>query len=300
MSINVIKVKASSLSKELPESAPEELVCELRDHSESYAFIGKENGIVNTVSFYRPREWDSRFFGLKMATLYSYILDNSIVNQKSVEKCIGRTVEETREEKVACVFSRVGLETPAIIRAQEKVGFHIYDIGCKFRYQSSKAQNSRFNNLESLTEPSESDIWELIALSSQLFELDHYHQDSRIGKEAADSMYGIWIRNLYFDESCRVSVSKNFGRIDGFVSIREISQNRGTKSRSYVIDLIGVSKENRGRGFGKGLLAWALKQIPPTSQVYVSTQLSNRAAVQLYLNAGFMPLSYYATMHLWH
>ncbi len=103
--------------------------------------------------------------------------------------------------------------------------------------------------------------------------------------DAADSgrFYAQWIENAVrgtFDHQCLIACDER-GSLQGFVSIREVNGDAR-------IGLLAVLPDARSQGIGQRLLLAAADwgRVRQLSQLRVATQLSNLAALRLYLRCG--------------
>ena len=95
--------------------------------------------------------------------------------------------------------------------------------------------------------------------------------------------YAQWIENAVngtFDDQCLVACNAQ-GQPEGFVSVRET----GEQAR---IGLLAVLPDARGKGVGQRLLLAAADwgRVRGVTQLHITTQLSNLAAMRLYLRSG--------------
>ncbi|QGX92759.1 dTDP-4-amino-4,6-dideoxy-D-galactose acyltransferase [Tatumella sp. TA1] len=102
-------------------------------------------------------------------------------------------------------------------------------------------------------------------------------------QDLTQQFYAQWIDNAVqgiFDHQCLISVDQQ-GAIAGFVSLREVDE--GAR-----IGLLGVANTHRGAGVGRQLLLaaadWARSK--GLTELHITTQLSNLAAMRLYLRHG--------------
>lgn len=101
--------------------------------------------------------------------------------------------------------------------------------------------------------------------------------------EQCQQFYAQWIENAvngHFDDQCLVA-SDAQGAIQGFVSVRE-------RTEDACIGLLGVLPAMQGQGIGQRLLRAAADwgRVRGATQLQITTQLSNVAAMRLYLRNG--------------
>ncbi len=256
-------------------------IFELLDNNDIIAFAGMIK-----------RNWDSNYFGYPI-----YELIASSINNKASDSFYSALINYVLNEygmNARCIIARIDATSSKIIRACENVGFRIFDFGCIFSRIGSKTMEN--SEIDAATP---SDVWALIKMSSNIYSEDHFHQDEQFQRGAVNGMYGLWIRNLFYNDLTDIFVYRSNNEIQGFVTLRLIPNVNG-ESKFYVIDLIGVSPEVQGRGVGKHLLRQAIGNVDENAKIKVGTQISNTRAMNLYLSCGFSPNSYYATMHMWN
>ncbi len=277
-----------------------DLIQVLEENPTSRVFQCVSEGQTTAIALCTRRTWDTQFFGVDISTLNTFMMKEEPDNPLYLDECVTSAVQDALSNNTECVFSRVNMEHLEVIRTLERIGFRIYDIGCTFlRIKSNdEIDGSSYTN-ESISEAIESDVWELVSLASRVFTLDHFHQDVRIGNEAADAMHGQWIRNSFYDDSCRVFVYRESGNITGFLCIQGVKAVKKSANGTYVITLVGVAENQRKSGIGGKLITYAMDHVESGSQVKVGTQASNVGAIALYLQKGFVPTGFHVTTHLW-
>lgn len=102
--------------------------------------------------------------------------------------------------------------------------------------------------------------------------------------DASGRLYAQWIENAVrgtFDHQCLLAVDER-GAIEGFVSLRELGDGEAR------IGLLAALPAARGKGVGKRLMLAAADwcQARRLARLRVATQLSNLAALRLYLASG--------------
>jgi len=79
---------------------------------------------------------------------------------------------------------------------------------------------------------------------------------------------------------------------DQIVGVLQFAPNRG------LISNVGVDSEQRGKGYGKQIVQFALEQLKNSGckQAYLRVHVENRAAVQVYESLGFSKAERYKTL----
>lgn len=104
--------------------------------------------------------------------------------------------------------------------------------------------------------------------------------------EDSGRFYAQWIENAVygtFDHQCLLAVGKQ-GATEGFVSLRHVGKRR------VRMGLLATVTEARGKGIGRRLVNAAANwcRLRGVSHLCVTTQLSNLAALRLYIKCGAM------------
>ena len=250
---------------------------------------GYLNDSVAAIAFSTRREFDTEFFRRIFESLHVHIIQNGDHQALPViHECIAEVVRNSFERGTDCLVVREPSTERALLDKLKDSGFKVYDRGISFSLVKKGHQESIHCQAAE-----ESDMDELVSLSSTSFDRGHFHRDTNIPAGAADAMHGLWVKNLWRDSRANVLVRREQGRIAGFITIRELSESE------HIVDLIAVREEFRNSGIGLNLVECALKTVPPGNRVTVSTQIDNQSAVALYRSAGFAETSRYETLHLW-
>jgi len=235
-------------------------------------------------SLYDILEWDSRFFGIKIAKVnrfnsedeLSYILNE--ITQLQI-KLLYFFVEPND------IFSNLLLKKLNANLVDEKLTY-ILDIKNIIVTENNQHVKPYWDN--ELTE-------ELKRISIQTSEFSRFRVDKRIGDELCDKLYLEWINNAVnkvFNDSLYV-YSEN-STIEGLVSLKNMP-NSGS------ISLIGVDNKSRGKNIGTLLIKKAIAHYLELgfSKLEVVTQKANIPACKFYEKNGFIIKSINNIYHLW-
>ena len=132
-------------------------------------------------------------------------------------------------------------------------------------------------------------------LASTAFTSDRFHRDNRIATAKADKIKEQWAKN-YFNgsrgDNMIISTDEK-GQLNGFLQIIK------EKDSPYVIDLIAISEDDRGKGYAKTLISSLESVAGKRSVVRVSTQRDNKRSLALYNRIGFQELRTSHVFHRW-
>lgn len=222
---------------------------------------------------YNILEWDSNFFGFKVAQIIS--------NSEDYSAC-ERTLNELKKCGVQLVYWQVERGSSVASELSSKYNGKLVDLKTTFSYthtgQTIYCGNENVHNYNVTF--AEDDI---LNLAVQCGSFSRFFVDERIAKEKATELYRIWIKKSVSHEIAdNVIVYKKNNQIVGLITL-QIKDGRGN------IGLVGVDENYRGLGIATELMKaslvyFATKQV---LQVDVVTQGLNLPACKLYEKAGF-------------
>jgi dTDP-4-amino-4,6-dideoxy-D-galactose acyltransferase len=235
---------------------------------------------------YQMLDWDSRFFGLKVAR----ILDLSMTIED-----ISNTIEELKEKSVKLVYLPTSRKLD-----EEKIrllGGCLVDHKTTYALNLSELTEKKIEYHSSVKPYSRSvDIKRLERLAIQSGRLSRFSVDKNIPKGKYEQLYRVWIQRSICKEIARevlVVVDKR-NDLAGMVTL-------GEKSGRGDIGLVAVDEGFRGKGYGEILMraaqCWFLRN--GYEQVQVVTQRNNISACNLYKKCGYSVESVSDFFHLW-
>ncbi len=229
---------------------------------------------------YRFLEWDSRFFGRRIARVESDRLD---------EASVAEALDWSREHRIDCLYFLCAPDDDRSVVVAEANGFHLVDIRLELSCRIEAPPAASGVAVRGF-QPSDLDALQRIA--SEAYRDTRFWYDERFTREQAASLYREWIA-----KSCRggdesVLVVEDDGHVKGFVTCSFENESIGR------IGLLGVAAEARGAGVGRALVDAALAQCHANGrrEVRVVTQVRNIAAQRLYQACGFRT----QLVHLWY
>jgi ribosomal protein S18 acetylase RimI-like enzyme len=136
----------------------------------------------------------------------------------------------------------------------------------------------------------------VLDIAGSCFRYSRFHQDPRIGREAADRVKRAWAQNcLDGRRGEEVLVARLAGKPTGFLAVLIAPADGGAAA---IIDLVGVGVQDQGRGVGAALVAaFVTRWGPRAASLRVGTQAANVASVRLYERCGFRFRSASYVMH---
>ena len=115
------------------------------------------------------------------------------------------------------------------------------------------------------------------------FQSSRFFVDNRLCKVGGENIYSDWIRNSTHDADKKFIIFTDNNVPLGFILFSK-------KSNIYVVELISVSRKNRGEGIGKKMLAILvnLASNDNITEIRVGTQISNISAINFYIRNKFI------------
>lgn len=231
----------------------------------------------------RILEWDSEFFGARIASLAPGPL---------TESGLTRVVEWCRAQRVECLYALSNSEDPASVRLLEDAGGRVVDVRMSFERVLREAPAGPAAPARACRE---ADIPALRELASRSHTQSRFWADEHFARERCAELYATWI-----EKSCRgwadhVLVADLEGRPAGYLSCHLRANGRGE------IGIVAVAPFAQGRGLGGLLLDSALAWFGERGceRVSVVTQGRNALAQRLYQSRGFLTANVQVWHHLW-
>ncbi len=238
-------------------------------------------------------EWDSRHFGVRIA---------SLPGGRLLPESLEAALRWCREQEIDCLYFLADLNDPTTARLASDAHFLLTDV----RVTLSRPLSGRRTEEGSPPGPSparagvvvresrEDDVPALRALARRHFRDSRFYFDPGFPDSLCDSLYETWI-----EKSCRgwadaVFVADAEGRPLGYVSCH-VDDGDGR------FGLLGVDAEARGRGVGASLLAASLRFFASrgVATVGLVTQGRNLASLGFFGQAGFVVRRMQLWYHLW-
>lgn len=229
-------------------------------------------------------EWDSRFFGHRIARVESQRLDADLVSQ---------IAGWSRDNKIDCLyFLADGSDSNTIVCA-EQWNAHFTDIRVTMRTKDLRTPADAAHEIRPCTPE---DLTALRHIARTSHNDGRFFFDPRFTQEQCESFYEKWITRSYEGFASAVLVAGMPGKPVGYVTCQLDSA-----ARSGRIGLFAIAEEARGLGVGRSLAIAALRWFAEgqVDHVEVVTQGRNVAAQRLYAKCGFRIHSIFLWYHKW-
>lgn len=239
-------------------------------------------------------EWDSRFFGVRIA---------QITENRSTADGLATLVREADASAIDCLYFLADASDAETVRAAEQNGFALVDVRLTLQREIDSRGGQRDATAGSpsaplpgaprirVAEPADMPVLETLARTSH--HNTRFYRDTRFDRTRCDDLYAVWIeRSIAGELADVVFVMDVDGAARGYLTLRADRDGRagsGDADRSSTIGLVAVDPAYRGRGHGDALLRRACEWTAERrlTGVNVVTQGSSGGAVRFYQRAGF-------------
>lgn len=253
------------------------------DHSTP---IIRKAHIIEVMDLAKEMEWDSDFFGFKIALISCLRLTSSIAHQVNAF---------TRQNNIRLMQYLCDCHDRTSVRTAENGNYRFVDI----RLTLSKVLNadSPVQTDDTIFRKATArDVPVIRKISENFYSKSRYSFDNHFDKGKVRSFYQDWAeKGVYgrFDDECWCCCSGN--TVTAFCTVAYDLPNHGH------IRLFAVSPDHQGSGLGKRLLASVLNifRSKGISRAFVVTQGRNYPAQNLYQSLGFRTYASQLWYHKW-
>lgn len=229
-------------------------------------------------------EWDSEFFGKRIARLRAFRLHEPLVDQVEVW-CM--------QQKIECLYFLADSSDPETANVAQRRGFRFVDTRVTLECTPEKAKGNKAPFR--LRRAEEKDIPALKVVARTAHRDSRFYFDDHFAKERCNELYETWI-----ERSCRGWVDSVFVA-DGAETVAGYITCDIKDAKAGQIGLVGVSEKARGKGVGTRLISQAVGWFGEQGmeRICVATQGRNVSAQRLYQRCGFEVSSQEIWFHRW-
>ena len=229
-------------------------------------------------------EWDSTFFGLKVAKVNPF---DSMEEFNVIKKEL-----TSNQVELAYVFSEPNSKMDVILKqvnaflADEKVTF-----SCKIDEISDNLDDSFIEEYQDAIVTDK-----MLDIAIQTSQYSRFRVDANFKNEEFKKLYYQWIKNAVEDRNTgKLFVYQENTVLKGLIYLKEINDKIGS------ISLIGVDEGYRGEQIGTKLIEKATSYFSKLrkNEVQVVTQKANALACNFYTKNGFQIIDTVNVYHLW-
>jgi dTDP-4-amino-4,6-dideoxy-D-galactose acyltransferase len=239
---------------------------------------------MNSEQLCELLEWDSGFFGLRIARVAGGRLDRE--RAADVMAWCG-------EQRINCLYFLCAPDDDESVTTAETQGFHLVDVRIELNWRVQAPSNETPTEVRPVHE---SDLPALQQIAETAYGDTRFFYDRHFGREPAVALYRQWVAKSVRDEATAVLVIPHQGAVGGFITCQ-------VSARPLVgrIGLVGVRADARGSGLGQKLLQAARHYFHQrrAHEVFVTTQGRNLAAQRLYQAQGFRTCAVNLWYHKW-
>jgi dTDP-4-amino-4,6-dideoxy-D-galactose acyltransferase len=241
---------------------------------------------MSTVAVCEFLEWDSKFFGRRIARVNVPCL---------TEELVGEIDAWCRLNRIDCLYFLANATDRQTARLAQNNMFRFVDVRVTLELRLSMVGGDRHLRFR-VRDAYESDIAALRLLARTSHRDSRFYYDENFSDQACDELYETWIERSCRGWAKRVLVAEQGNDLAGYLTCHIPSPESGS------IGLVGVKEEARGRGIGTGLMSsaiiWFAKQ--GTEKISVVTQGRNVSAQRFYQKCGFVTRSVGFWFHRWY
>ncbi len=131
----------------------------------------------------------------------------------------------------------------------------------------------------------------LIDLCKKNMKSSRFDLDKRMPRATINKIRSSWISSYFLKKRNRLIYSIVYQKkIIGLLCVIK-------KKRNLIIDLIAISKNYNGKGFGYYIIDYLQSKFPKYKKIVVGTYAQNRQAVLFYKRCGFKKIKTYNVFH---
>lgn len=241
---------------------------------------------MKTDSLLQILEWDSAFFGKKIARA---------IAEKITKDSVNTLIADSIAKKVDCLYLLLDVDEQDKIRVAEKNGFHLVDLRITLARSLQPETSPWISSSTGIRTATEKDIAPLRSIAATNHTDSRFYSDGNFPVSSCDELYATWIEKSCTGYADAVLVAEKEGIASGYTSCHI------NKDGSGQIGLVGVSSSCQGEGLGKGLINESLRWFASAGckRVEVVTQGKNVGAQRLYQKSGFLTSSIQLWYHRW-
>lgn len=235
----------------------------------------------------RILDWDSQFFGLRIARL-----EGPRLHPDEVE-AIDRWCAA---EHIDCLYFLAESDCPETVASAEANGFGFKDLRITYQWKSAlgaRGVPAQIDEGVKVRTFAQSNLDRLIEIARASHTDSRFFFDQRFDRSRAAELYEIWIRKACASD--HVIIGETDGAPAGYLSCHVSDERAGS------IGLAAVDARFHGQGIGRAMMEAALAWFRENgiTDISVVTQGRNVAAHRFYQSAGFLTRSIECWYHKW-
>ena len=232
-------------------------------------------------------EWDSGFFGRKIARLTLPCLTPEVVSA-AVAWCVAN--------QIACLYFLADADHSETAQLAAEHEFQLVDVRITLEHAGlAEFAPSALSAEKGIRPFAAADLPALRDLAGRSYRDSRFFFDPHFSPARSQQLFETWIEKSCNDDREQIFVVEVEGKPAGYITCQFADVQTGQ------IGLLGVDAAVQGRGVGKGLIAAALSWFAAQGaiKVIVVTQGRNIRAQRLYQKCGFVTSSLQLWYHRW-
>jgi len=239
-----------------------------------------------TEELCRYREWDSQFFGRRIA---------EVLGRRLSPEQVPEVLAWCTQQAIDCLYFLADPDDAETVRMAEDSRFRLVDIRLTLATPIASLAPERGWELACVRTAVARDVSALKAVAATGHRISRFYYDGHFPGARCDALYETWIEKSCNGYAEAVLVLDVGGRAGGYISCHLREGGVGQ------IGLMGVANDLHGQGGGSRLvqasLAWFAER--GCREVIVVTQARNCRAQRLYQRAGFVTRTTQLWYHRW-
>jgi dTDP-4-amino-4,6-dideoxy-D-galactose acyltransferase len=227
-------------------------------------------------------EWDSQFFGLRIARL---------TEPRLTADSVAAARLWCRTNQIDCLYFLADSDDAETVMRAQINAFQLVDI----RLTLERRLGGAIGLAPAVRLFQPADAAPLRAIARVSHRDSRFYYDAHFARQQCDALYEAWIERSFGGWADAVFVAEWEGALAGYISCHLASPGTGS------IGLFAVAREYRRRGLGRQLVAAALEYFRQNGmqQASVVTQGRNVASQRVYQRCAFLTRSAQLWYHCW-
>jgi dTDP-4-amino-4,6-dideoxy-D-galactose acyltransferase len=230
-------------------------------------------------------DWDSQFFGLRIARVNQHLVNENQM-KLALEWCECNNID--------CLYLLAEPNDARTMRLAEQRNFIQTDARMTLERPLRENLIATQAPMGVVRFAQEEDLTLLREIASTAHRDTRFYFDAHFDRHSCDLLYATWIEKSLQGFAEAVLVVEVNAQPVGYVTCH-------LRQQESQIGLLGVAKEQTGKGLGKslveGFLVWSVEH--GSHRATVVTQARNIGALRLYQRCGFLPSSLQLWYHRW-